>query len=106
MKGLGGICKALIRLGGRVLIGRSLMTAIDKVAEAIEKAQVSFGTYPTPYEYVAEKAITALRTPTDEMMRVFEALPQHHNRLDMWCAMIDVALGRIALVEAEDEERN
>ena len=48
----------------------------------------------------------ALRTPTDEMMRVFEALPQHHNRLDMWCAMIDVALGRIALVEAEDEERN
>lgn len=77
-------------------------TAINKVSDAIEKAQSSFDTYPVPFDYVAYQAIMALRNPTDEMLEVFEMLPKHHNRLDMWCAMIDVALGRLKIVETEE----
>ena len=76
-----------------------MIGAIENVAKAITNAQEVFGTYPVPPEFIAERAILAMRHPTDEMMQVFTALPQHHNRLDMWCAMIDVALGRIQLVE-------
>ena len=80
------------------------MSAVEQVADAIEKARDTFGTYPVPQEFLAERAIMALRTPSDEMMRAFDALPQYHNRLDMWCAMIDVALGRLVLAEETDDE--
>lgn len=84
-----------------------MVGAVDNVAKAISHAQETFGTYPVPPEFLAERAILAMRYPTDEMMQVFAALPQHHNRLDMWCAMIDVALGRIKLAdEVQDEERS
>ena len=46
----------------------------------------------------------AMRHPTDEMLKVVSELPQYHNSMDMWCAMIDVALGRIVLAEPKDEE--
>ena len=83
-----------------------MVGAIDNVAKAISQAQETFGTYPVPPEFLAERAILAMRYPTDDMMKVFAALPQQHNRLDMWCAMIDVALGRVKLVEETvDEER-
>ena len=79
--------------------------AIDTVGDAIECARSKMG-QSVPSKFLAERAILAMRNPTDEMMQVFAALPQHHNRLDMWCAMIDVALGRIKLVEeTPDEER-
>lgn len=80
--------------------------AIDTVGDAIECARSKMG-QSVPSKFLAERAILAMRNPTDEMMRVFTALPQHHNRLDMWCAMIDVALGRIKLAEeTSDEERS
>lgn len=73
-----------------------------KVAYAIAEAEDSFMGNPIDYEEVAEKAILALRHPSDDMLEVVAELPQQHNRLDMWCAMIDVALGRLVKVE-EDE---
>lgn len=80
--------------------------AIDAVAKAIDSAHHTFG-HSVPSDFLAERAILAMRNPTDDMMQVFAALPQHHNRLDMWCAMIDVALGRIKLVdEVQNEERS
>lgn len=73
-----------------------------RVAYAIAEAEDSFMGKPIDYEEVAEKAILALRHPSDDMLEVVAELPQQHNRLDMWCAMIDVALGRLVKVE-EDE---
>ena len=81
-----------------------MIGAIDNVAHAITDAQEKFGTYPVPAEFIAERAILAMRHPTDEMMAVFTALPQHHNRLDMWCAMIDVALGRLVFDKSSGDD--
>lgn len=81
-----------------------MTTAIDRVANSIQHAIDTFGTYPIPPQFLAERAILALRCPPDDMMQAFNALPQYHNRLDMWCAMIDVALGRLVLSEEENNE--
>lgn len=69
---------------------------IKKMADAIEIAGVYGG-----YNEMAENALIALRNPSDDMIEVFSALPRQHNRLDMWCAMIDVALGRLELVKGD-----
>lgn len=82
------------------------MSAVDRVAEAIRRAASVENGGLINYHLLAEQAIMAMRQPTDEMMEVVGMLPRHHNRLDMWCAMIDVALGKIVLAdEVEDEER-
>lgn len=82
------------------------MSAVNRVAEAIRRAASVENGGLINYHLLAEQAIMAMRQPTDEMLEVVGMLPQHHNRLDMWCAMIDVALGKIVLAdEAEDEER-
>lgn len=85
------------------------MEQVDKVAYAIMKAHEGLQSNDMPifYDHLAEQAITAMRQPTDEMLEVVAELPVHHNRLDMWCAMIDVALGRIKLAKGEEngEER-
>lgn len=88
-----------------------MTTAVHNVAYAIMKSIEKFNGVGedgvrslVDYAVVAEHAISALRTPTDEMMEVISALPQYHNSLDQWCAMIDVALGRIVLAEPKDEE--
>jgi len=78
---------------------------IDKVAEAIMCAHEECNTNGVLfYDLLAERAIMAMRNPTDEMLKVVSELPQYHNSMDMWCAMIDVALGRIVLAEPKDEE--
>ena len=87
-----------------------MTTAINNVSYAIQKGMEKFSAdgvnLSVDYQLVAEQAIAALRHPTDDMMEVITALPQYHNRMDMWCAMIDVALGRIILAdEVKDEER-
>ena len=86
-----------------------MTTAINNVSYAIQKGMAKFSSdgvnLSVDYQLVAEQAIAALRHPTDDMMEVISALPQYHNRMDMWCAMIDVALGRIVLAENPDEER-
>jgi len=80
------------------------MTAINRVTHALIDAheELQSNEMPLMYDFLAGRAIIALRTPSDEMMEVFDALPLYHNRLDMWCAMIDVALGRLKLVETEE----
>jgi len=80
------------------------MNAIDKVTHALVDAheELNGNKMPLMYDFLAERAILALRTPSEEMMEVFDALPLYHNRLDMWCAMIDVALGRLKFVETEE----
>ena len=82
------------------------MSAVNRVAEAIRRAASVENGGLINYQLLAEQAIMAMRQPTDEMLEVVGMLPRHHNRLDMWCAMIDVALGRIVLAdEDENEER-
>jgi hypothetical protein len=82
------------------------MSAVNSVAEAIRRAASVENGGLINYHLLAEQAIMAMRQPTDEMLEVVGMLPRHHNRLDMWCAMIDVALGRIVLAdEDENEER-
>lgn len=85
------------------------MEQVDKVAYAIMKAHEGLMSNGTPilYDHLAEQAIIAMRQPTDEMLEVVAELPTHHNRLDMWCAMVDVALGRIKLAKGDEngEER-
>ena len=85
-----------------------MTTAINNVSYAIQKGMAKFSAdgvnLSVDYQLVAEQAIAALRHPTDDMMEVISALPQYHNRMDMWCVMIDVALGRIVLAENPDEE--
>lgn len=82
------------------------MSAVNRVAEAIRRAASVENGGLINYHLLAERAIMAMRQPTDEMLEVVGMLPRHHNRLDMWCAMIDVALGKIVLAdEVEDEER-
>lgn len=81
------------------------MAQVEKVAHAIMKADEQFsGLEPRLYDFLAEQAIMAMRQPTDEMLEAIEVLPRTHNRLDMWCAMIDVALGRLVLCEGEVED--
>jgi len=82
------------------------MKAIYKVSLAIESAHQKMEKLgmPVEYEILAAEAMLALRNPTDDMLEVVGELPQQHNRLDMWCAMMDVALGRIELAEEETEE--
>ena len=78
---------------------------IDKVAEAIMNGHEECNTNGILfYDLLAERAIMAMRQPTDEMLAVVAELPPTHNRLDMWCAMIDVALGRIKLAEGDENE--
>lgn len=81
------------------------MSAVNRVAEAIKRAASVENGGLINYHLLAEQAIVAMRQPTDEMLEVVGMLPRHHNRLDMWCAMIDVALGRIVIEkgEANDE---
>jgi len=68
------------------------------------KADEQFtGIEPRFYDFLAEQAIIAMRQPTQEMLEAVEALPRSHNRLDMWCAMIDVALGRLVLADGDAE---
>lgn len=85
-----------------------MTTAINNVSYAIQNGMAKFSAdgvnLSVDYHLVAEQAIAALRHPTDDMMEVITALPTYHNRMDMWCAMIDVALGRIVLAERPDEE--
>jgi len=82
------------------------MKAINKVSLAIESAHQKMEKLgmPLEYEILAAEAMLALRNPTDDMLAVVGELPQHHNRLDMWCAMMDVALGRIDFEEEETGE--
>jgi hypothetical protein len=81
------------------------MSAIDKVTYELAEAhkELQSNDMPLMYDFLAERAILALRTPSEEMMQVFDALPLYHNRLDMWCAMIDVALGRLKIVEEKED---
>ena len=80
------------------------MAQVEKVAHAIMKADEQFtGIEPRFYDFLAEQAIIAMRQPTQEMLEAVEALPRSHNRLDMWCAMIDVALGRLVLADGDAE---
>ena len=81
------------------------MSAIDKVTYELIEAhkELQSNDMPLMYDFLAERAILALRTPSEEMMQVFDALPLYHNRLDMWCAMIDVALGRLKIVEEKED---
>ena len=83
------------------------MEQVEKVAEAIKRAASVENGGLINYHLLAEQAVVAMRQPTDEMLEVVAELPVHHNRLDMWCAMIDVALGRIKLAKGEEngEER-
>ena len=83
------------------------MEQVDKVAEAIRRAASVENGGLISYDHLAEQAIIAMRQPTDEMLEIVAELPIHHNRLDMWCAMVDVALGRIKLVKGDEngEER-
>lgn len=83
------------------------MEQVEKVAEAIKRAASVENGGLINYHLLAEQAVVAMRQPTDEMLEVVAELPVHHNRLDMWCAMIDVALGRIKLAKGEGngEER-
>lgn len=82
------------------------MSAIDKVTYELVEAhkELQSNDMPLMYDFLAERAILALRTPSEEMMQVFDALPLYHNRLDMWCAMIDVALGRLKIVEEKEDQ--
>jgi len=80
------------------------MAQVEKVAHAIMKADEQFsGMEPKFYDFLAEQAIIAMRQPTEEMLEAVDALPRSHNRLDMWCAMIDVALGRLVLEKGDAE---
>jgi len=81
------------------------MEQVDKVAHAIMKAHEGLQSNDMPilYDHLAEQAIMAMRHPTDEMLEVVAELPIQHNRLDMWCAMVDVALGRIKLSQGEED---
>jgi hypothetical protein len=79
------------------------MEQVDKVAEAIRRAASVENGGLINYDHLAEQAIIAMRQPTDEMLEVVTELPVHHNRLDMWCAMVDVALGRIKLVKGDED---
>ena len=82
------------------------MEQVDKVAEALMSAhaELQSNDMPLMYDFLAERAMMAMRQPTDEMLEVVAELPRHHNRLDMWCAMIDVAMGRIKLVKGDENE--
>ena len=79
------------------------MSAVNRVAEAIRRAASVENGGLINYHLLAEQAIMAMRQPTDEMLEVVGMLPLHHNRLDMWCAMVDVALGRIKLVKGDED---
>jgi len=83
------------------------MSAVDKVALSIMKAHehLQSNEMPVMYDFIAEQAIIAMREPTPQMLEVVDMLPRHHNRLDMWCAMIDVALGRIVKAEETEDEK-
>jgi hypothetical protein len=76
------------------------METLNKVAHAIADAEDTFMDNPIDYEDVAEAALKALRTPSDDMMRVLEGMTPYRNNLDLWVAMIDAAMGR-AVNEAE-----
>lgn len=80
------------------------MEQVEKVAEAIKRAASVENGGLINYRLLAEQAIVAMRQPTDEMLEVVGMLPQQHNRLDMWCAMIDVAMGKIKLVKGDEDE--
>lgn len=83
------------------------MEQLQKVAFALMKADEEFSDgSPRMYDFLAEQAIMAMRQPTDEMLQIVGKLPPTHNRLDMWCAMIDVALGRLTIAERKDEAEN
>lgn len=82
------------------------MEQVDKVAEALMSAhsELQSNDMPLMYDFLAERAMMAMRQPTDEMLEAVAELPRHHNRLDMWCAMIDVAMGRLKLVKGDENE--
>jgi hypothetical protein len=77
-------------------VGLAIYEAIKRFEEQDLEMSVS------DYSEVARQAICAMRHPSADMMEVIQHLPKYHNRMDMWCAMIDVALGRIVLKEMGD----
>ncbi len=70
------------------------METINKVAHAIADAEDTFMDNPIDYGDVAEAALKALRTPSDDMIKVLEGMTPYRNNLDLWVAMIDAAMGR------------
>ena len=79
------------------------METLNKVAHAIADAEDTFMDNPIDYEDVAEAALKALRTPSDDMMKVLEGMTPYRNNRDLWVAMIDAAMGRAVNDEKEGQ---
>ena len=83
---------------------------VDNVAHAIRKCIREYDEYGVDmtmedYNDVARAAIRAMRNPTDDVVDVAQHLPRHHNMIDMWCSIIDIALGK-RVVETENDTKN